>query len=250
MSLVTIPNEILREILMELNLPDILKICSTNRQISLICNSDAFWKSKLEKDYPLAKNTKNTPYRGIPLRAKNIRYKNLYIHVYQTYKSYIEPIFNKYSSQEYTFSILNTYYLTKIKLPLEVLKEIKIGPFYPTTTYTIIPDIIIFTFIYADSSIKYLHPEIDSSGTIYMILYRPLGKFLPMHKQSEDYRTTLSRLALKWKYELIHRDEIKSRVNKILNSGYIISSDLIEIDYKDYLINELAEYGLINIFNI
>jgi hypothetical protein len=237
MSLVTIPNEILREILMELNLPDVLKICSSNRQISLICNSDTFWKQRLERDYPLAKNILNIPY------------KNFYIGVYQIYKKYITPIYDAYRLRYApTLDDRLIYYISNIKIPLKVHRKID---FDNLIAYNIIPDIILFSFRHANPEIKKLHPDIKYPSLYYMMLYRPPDELLPMAKLTESYKSILSKLSLRWKYELVLQTNISSRVKEILDMGYIISDSLVDIDLiadiNSDTISKLSDLGLINL---
>ena len=47
------PKDVLFRLALELNLPDLLKLCSTNKRInSLVCERDDIWYAKLNSEFP------------------------------------------------------------------------------------------------------------------------------------------------------------------------------------------------------
>ncbi len=48
-----LPKDLLFELAINMSPPVLVNLCSTNSKYSVICKSPAFWRRKLDKDYPL-----------------------------------------------------------------------------------------------------------------------------------------------------------------------------------------------------
>lgn len=72
-DLLDLPNSVLFEILVELDIDDIINLCSTNSEYKKICDSNEFWYQKLKYDYPnsLLNKPRNTSYKQWYLRLSN-----------------------------------------------------------------------------------------------------------------------------------------------------------------------------------
>ena len=109
------------EIVLNLSPVDIVKYCSTGKsQYENICNSNTFWRRKLEKDYPqemidLQRNgikTIQNPKKLYMERFASISYK-IEKFVLETIKFFVGEKFIKYFTQEYKddlyYAFLNGY---------------------------------------------------------------------------------------------------------------------------------------------
>ena len=77
-------NDVLRLLALELDLPDLINMCSTNSQFKKeICDNNFFWMNKLKKEYPRTRGKvfPQADYRKIYLSLKNKIKKeyNIYI---------------------------------------------------------------------------------------------------------------------------------------------------------------------------
>lgn len=68
-----LPKDVLMELALELNLPDIVSLCRTSSRIDRdVCENSIFWRNKIRKDFPEAKYmSKNT--RQIYLKLDKIK---------------------------------------------------------------------------------------------------------------------------------------------------------------------------------
>lgn len=72
MSLETLPNEIIFDILMNLDYDDIIKFCQTDSQFKDLCNSDAFWFEKARHDFGVGRDEY---YRDTGLNPRDLYLK-------------------------------------------------------------------------------------------------------------------------------------------------------------------------------
>ncbi len=66
----SIPQELLIEIMLNLEITDILNLCQLNKNISKLCNNNEFWRLKSQRDYLNYTQTK----------SRNITWKEFYLH--------------------------------------------------------------------------------------------------------------------------------------------------------------------------
>ena len=53
MNILNLPKDVLALLALELNYPDIIRLCLTNSRFNqIVCQSDSFWRNKAIKEYP------------------------------------------------------------------------------------------------------------------------------------------------------------------------------------------------------
>ena len=113
MNILEMPKDLQRKIALKLSPPELIRFCKTNKSLNIeICESNDFWRLKLEKDYPelfnyfsknklILKNPKNTYMRRfteISTLIENFVQKEivsmyrpyLYNMIYQAYQEYVK----------------------------------------------------------------------------------------------------------------------------------------------------------------
>lgn len=61
----TLPKDILIELALELPIKDLIALCQTSQKYNYICESNAFWRKKLLKDYNIIENNPKQIYKQI-----------------------------------------------------------------------------------------------------------------------------------------------------------------------------------------
>ena len=110
MDILSLPIDVIAKLALELNLPDILRLCETNSKFNYaICLKDSFWLNKLLKDFPDYKQLNlNKTYREI--------YKVLYnLTILKQKLGLFKNVYGLYNLKE-----LNLSFSGLIEIPKEI----------------------------------------------------------------------------------------------------------------------------------
>jgi hypothetical protein len=222
-SLVSLPTEILIKSLINLELPDILRICRTNHQINLICNDEYFWLEKLRKDFPLVIND------------ENILFKDFYRKVYNLYNINFKIYMNTTPVLEYGLGI-------SLRNPIPPFdfkeEEIHISILYYRSLehfcYIDIPDIFFIPYTSADKSYQYLYTNKVQGLDDYIVIYRPRGSNKMIYELLSEGEGVI-----------FSPEKAKKEVERLALLGYkkFFPTGIKESDKENFI-----KYGFIRIF--
>ena len=166
MDFISLPRDLLIELLLSVETADLLALCSTNRSLENICNNENFWRQKVQQlnlniPKPANKSWKQhyiyiTRPKNIPLTVLNNN--NLIGTLNIKFNDTIETVLN--NANELFFSTSNTF--CGIALLFQD-KNNKImatiaNPFTQPTYYNIHPDEPINSMLYYLETLSYVYP--------------------------------------------------------------------------------------------
>ena len=103
----SLPKDVMAEMALNLSAPDLISLCSASKSQNRICNSNDFWRRKLEKDYPeeLFEFYKS----GTPVENPKQVYINKFTFLSRKIEEFVEEFiekifqdnFSKFLSKEY-----------------------------------------------------------------------------------------------------------------------------------------------------
>ena len=65
-NLLHVPKDVLIMMMLDLDLPDVLKMCRSNKRFNeILCQNPLFWRKKLEKEYPKLDISNVKDYKGL-----------------------------------------------------------------------------------------------------------------------------------------------------------------------------------------
>ena len=112
----TLPKDVAIEMALNLSAPDLISFCSASKSQNRICNSNDFWRRKLEKDYP--EELLQFYQTGEPVNNPKEVYINKFTFISRKIEEFvhefIEKIFNKnfskFLTKEYKKEIYSRLY--------------------------------------------------------------------------------------------------------------------------------------------
>jgi hypothetical protein len=112
-----LPKDILFQLSLELDLPNLLNLCKTNRLLNeKVCNNENIWLSKLNKDFPLHNNL------NIQINFKN-KYKLLYdLHKLRNKLKFKRSVYELFNSEKLDLSRKDIQELPK---EIEILQNLE-----------------------------------------------------------------------------------------------------------------------------
>lgn len=113
----SLPKDVLSEMVLNLTPPDLIKFCSTGKlQNKIVCESETFWRRKLERDYP--EEFLEFYETGIPVKKPKAVYVKRFTFISRKIEDFVEffiyEVFNvgfkKFLTEEYRQELFNAIY--------------------------------------------------------------------------------------------------------------------------------------------
>ncbi len=97
MSLISLPQELVHELLLAMDTAVLLNFCNTNREFQNLCNNEFFWQQKVQQLGPSAQKPNNLSWKQYFINLTNFKTIPIYISqqprpVAQLYISYDDTI--------------------------------------------------------------------------------------------------------------------------------------------------------------
>ena len=125
----TLPKDVAIEMALNLSPPDLISFCSSSKTQNRICNSNDFWRRKLEKDYPeeLFEFYKS----GTPVENPKQVYINKFTFLSRKIEEFVEEFiekifqdnFSKFLSKEYKKELYSNLYKIYEEIKIEKLDD-------------------------------------------------------------------------------------------------------------------------------
>ena len=112
----SLPKDVMAEMALNLSAPDVIKFCSASKSQNRICNSNDFWRRKLEKDYP--EELLDFYQTGEPVDNPKQVYINKFTFLSRKIEEFVEELiekifnknFSKFLTAEYKKEIYSRLY--------------------------------------------------------------------------------------------------------------------------------------------
>jgi len=112
----TLPKDVISEMALNLSPPDLISFCaSSKKQNKIICQSETFWRRKLEKDYP--EEYLDFYETGIPIKNPRQVYINRFTFISREIENFVDefieivfPNFKNFLNKEYKYQLFKAIY--------------------------------------------------------------------------------------------------------------------------------------------
>ena len=117
-----LPKDVLMETALNLSPPDLISFCATgSRQNEALCNSEIFWRRKLERDYP--EEFLEFYKSGYPVENPKRKYINRFTYISGELESFIDDFIDMAFGSERFRGFLNNEYRKEVFKALYRLYE-------------------------------------------------------------------------------------------------------------------------------
>ena len=102
-----LPKDIAIEMALNLSPPDLINFCSASKTQNRVCNSDYFWRKKLEKDYP--EELLEFYETGSPIANPRQVYINKFTFLSRQIEGFVEEFIEKMFNKNFSKFLTSEY---------------------------------------------------------------------------------------------------------------------------------------------